>query len=161
MTEHLPRVDAVDSGGLANALRNPLQPGDKDDKVVADILPEVGNDHGQQRHGYAKHNQALIARPIDRDQPAKDRREKAIDEAALGMKDVAPHNGDADRRGKDRQKEDRAKHGLEAAIDAFDQYRKRQRDGQIQRDNQKRKEQRRFQAIVKLTDGERSIVRKS
>src|SRR5207247_1581663 len=76
-----PSPRAVDPGGLVDALRDVLEPGDEDDHVEAEVLAHREQDDGG-------HGPGGIAEPVDRTEP--DQREPPVQEAEAGVVEVAP-----------------------------------------------------------------------
>src|SRR5437773_328803 len=119
-----PLARAVDPGGLVEALRDVLEPGDEDDHVDAEVLQHREQDDGG-------HGPGGIAERVDRTEP--DQREPPVQEAEAGVVEVAPDDRNRDQRGHHGQEEDRPEEAAEARQPGVHEERRAERDGDGER----------------------------
>ena len=96
--EDLPAVGAVGGGRFLQLVRYGEQPGQQQDGLEGDAGPHVGDDHG-------RHRQVRVAEPQRLGQVEEP--QEVVDPAGVVVEHRPPGQGDHDRRGHDRQHEER------------------------------------------------------
>ena len=123
MTEALPGVGAVETGGLPQFLRDGLQSGEVDDHVEANVLPHAHEHHGRHRPGRVAQD------ALRRDDPRL--REPVGQKSDVRVHEEGPRDRDDAERHDERQ-EDRGAH--ERSTDELPIEEDRQRERQDDRD---------------------------